>query len=35
MKQIERGEQVISFENRYFHKDGTLRWLMWTSTPFP
>ncbi len=27
-------EQVISFENRYFHKDGTLRWLMWTSTPF-
>ena len=34
MKQIERGEQVISFENRYFHKDGTLRWLMWTSTPF-
>jgi two-component system sensor histidine kinase/response regulator len=34
MKQIERGEQVICFENRYFHKDGTLRWLMWTSTPF-
>jgi PAS domain S-box-containing protein len=34
MKQIERGEDVICFENRYFHKDGTLRWLMWTSTPF-
>src|SRR4029079_19695362 len=34
MKQIERGEEVIYFENRYFHKDGTLRWLMWTSTPF-
>jgi two-component system, sensor histidine kinase and response regulator len=33
-KQIERGEEVIYFENRYFHKDGTLRWLMWTSTPF-
>ena len=26
--------QVIYFENRYLHKDGTLRWLMWTSTPF-
>jgi PAS domain S-box-containing protein len=34
-KQIERGQEVIYFENRYFHKDGTLRWLMWTSTPFP
>jgi PAS domain S-box-containing protein len=34
-RQVERGEQVIYFENRYFHKDGTLRWLMWTSTPFP
>ena len=33
-KQIDRGEAVIYFENRYFHKDGTLRWLMWTSTPF-
>ena len=33
-KQIDRGEEVIYFENRYFHKDGTLRWLMWTSTPF-
>ncbi|MGH9384776.1 MAG: response regulator [Vicinamibacterales bacterium] len=26
---------VIHFENRYLHKDGTLRWLLWTSTPFP
>jgi two-component system sensor histidine kinase/response regulator len=34
-KQIEQGREVICFENRYFHKDGTLRWLMWTSTPFP
>lgn len=34
-KQIERGQDVIYFENRYFHKDGTLRWLTWTSTPFP
>ena len=35
IKQIERGQEVVYFENRYFHKDGTLRWLMWTSTPFP
>jgi two-component system, sensor histidine kinase and response regulator len=34
-KQIDRGEDVIYFENRYLHKDGTLRWLLWTSTPFP
>ena len=20
------------FENRYFHKDGTIRWLLWAST---
>lgn len=35
VKQFERGQEVIYFENRYFHKDGTVRWLMWTSTPFP
>jgi two-component system, sensor histidine kinase and response regulator len=29
------GQEVIYFENRYFHKDGTHRWLLWTSTPFP
>ena len=34
-KQTELGQEVIYFENRYFHKDGTLRWLMWTSTPCP
>ena len=33
-KQIDLGQEVICFENRYVHKDGTLRWLMWTSTPF-
>jgi two-component system sensor histidine kinase/response regulator len=33
-KQIQQGQEVIYFENRYFHKDGTLRWLMWTSTPY-
>jgi len=33
-KQVDQGQEVIYFENRYLHKDGTLRWLMWTSTPF-
>jgi two-component system sensor histidine kinase/response regulator len=33
-KQIEEGREVVYFENRYVHKDGTMRWLMWTSTPF-
>jgi PAS domain S-box-containing protein len=29
------GHEVAYFENRYLHKDGTVRWLLWTSTPFP
>jgi two-component system sensor histidine kinase/response regulator len=29
------GHEVAYFENRYIHKDGTVRWLLWTSTPFP
>jgi two-component system sensor histidine kinase/response regulator len=28
------GAKVIYFENRYVCKDGTLRWLLWTATPF-
>ena len=23
------------FENRYLHKDGTIRWLLWAATPYP
>ena len=30
-----RTDNIGYFENRYLHKDGTLRWLFWTSTPFP
>ena len=33
--QLGRGSQVIHFENRYLHKDGTVRWLLWASAPAP
>ncbi|HET9261404.1 MAG TPA: response regulator [Vicinamibacterales bacterium] len=29
------GQEVVYFENRFLHKDGTHRWLLWSSTPFP
>ncbi len=32
---ISTGEELLHFENRYLHKDGTIRWLLWTATPFP
>ena len=32
---ISTGAELLYFENRYFHKDGTLRWLLWNATPFP
>jgi two-component system, sensor histidine kinase and response regulator len=28
------GHDIMYFENRYLHKDGTIRWLLWSSTPF-
>ena len=34
-RQIVAGEQVLQFENRYQHKDGSWRVLSWTSTPGP
>ncbi len=34
-KTLSDGREVITFENRYRHKDGTMRWLLWTSAPLP
>jgi PAS domain S-box-containing protein len=33
--QLGRGSAIVQFENRYFHKDGTTRWLLWASVPYP
>lgn len=32
-QQVEAGKSVFSFQNRYRHRDGSYRWLEWTSTP--
>jgi PAS domain S-box-containing protein len=32
---LSTGEKLVYFENRYLHKDGTLRWLVWAATPLP
>ena len=31
---LAKGTEVVHFENRFRHKDGTVRWLLWTSAPF-
>jgi PAS domain S-box-containing protein len=31
--QLFAGATVVHFENRYFHKDGSVRWLQWTAAP--
>jgi PAS domain S-box-containing protein len=35
VRQTEAGEEVMHFQNRYRHKDGSYRWLEWTSHPEP
>ena len=34
MDQLARGNTVTHFENRYICKDGSVRWLAWTASPF-
>ncbi len=35
VEQTEQGSDVLSFQNRYRTKDGSYRWLEWTSSPDP
>jgi signal transduction histidine kinase/CheY-like chemotaxis protein len=32
---LSQGKEIVHFENRYLHKDGTHRWLLWMAAPFP
>ena len=32
---VNAGGESVMFENRYLHKDGTWRWLLWTAAPRP
>jgi PAS domain S-box-containing protein len=32
---LRQGNQVVRFQNRYFCKDGTIRWLSWSAVVYP
>jgi PAS domain S-box-containing protein len=31
LAELTRGDAVVQFENRYLHRDGSVRWLQWSS----
>jgi len=33
-QRLETGSDIVTFENRYRCKDGSYKWLLWTSTPY-
>jgi PAS domain S-box-containing protein len=33
--ELSRGREIIEFENRYLRKDGSVRWLQWSTRPMP
>ena len=35
VKQLSMGRETIDFQNRVIHKDGRIRAVSWTATPFP
>ncbi|MCW8930449.1 MAG: PAS domain S-box protein [Gammaproteobacteria bacterium] len=35
LNELSLGLPIIDFENRYRCKDGTYKWVLWTSMPFP
>ena len=32
-RKLFEGNRVVQFENRFYHKDGTARWLSWAAAP--
>jgi two-component system sensor histidine kinase/response regulator len=34
-RQLSEGNVVVDFEDRYRHRDGTYRWLLWAATAHP
>ena len=33
MRKLSDGRPTIRFENRYLHRDGSIRWIAWTASP--